>query len=140
MLRPTLLPSRLLRPTPSPIFRQFLSTAPSQPQTQSDSALVSPPQQSGPKRLKPKPEQKPTYPFDIGRSATNNFSVYQLAKRGGNLKLTLVKKVEGNRIAFKEELGKALRLSPKDIKVSSLTGHVEVPVSLLLPGEYLREG
>ncbi|KAK0672134.1 mitochondrial large subunit ribosomal protein-domain-containing protein [Cercophora samala] len=120
MLRPTLLPSRLLRqqPTTTPLLRQFLSTAPSQP-----------PQKPSPSPPKSHPSQKPAslFPFIVGRTHTNNHSVYQLAKRGGNLKLTIVKKVEGNRIAFKEELGKALKLSPKDIKVSSLTGHVEVP-------------
>ncbi|KAK4195520.1 mitochondrial large subunit ribosomal protein-domain-containing protein [Triangularia verruculosa] len=123
MLRPTLFPSRLLRqqPVTAPL-RQFLSTAPSPP-----SPTPAPPPQGFSESRTRKPERKPTYPFGIGRSATNNFSVYQLAKRGGNLKITVVKKVEGNRIAFKEELGKALRLSPRDIKVSSLTGHVEVP-------------
>ncbi|KAK0705727.1 mitochondrial large subunit ribosomal protein-domain-containing protein [Apiosordaria backusii] len=114
MLRPTFPPSRLLRPTPSPIFRQLLSTQPQHTQTP-----VQPPPE-------PQTQSKRSYPFVVGRSGANNFSVYQLAKRGGNLKLTLVKKVEGNRIAFKEELAKGLKLSAKDIKVSSLTGHVEV--------------
>ncbi|CAP61881.1 uncharacterized protein PODANS_5_2180 [Podospora anserina S mat+] len=118
MLRPTLLPSRLLRqqPTLTPLLRQFLSTAPNQPQKPSPSPPQSLPRQS----------QKTYFPFALGRSRTNNYSVYQDAKRGGNFKLTIIKKIEGNRIAFKQELAKALNLSPNDIKVNSLTGHVEV--------------
>jgi large subunit ribosomal protein L49 len=79
--------------------------------------------------------QQPPYhnlPFRISRTPSNNLAVYELAKRGGNLKQTTVKKIEGDRAAFRAELAKGLGVAEDDKKtvwVNSLTGHVTVSVS-----------
>jgi large subunit ribosomal protein L49 len=79
--------------------------------------------------------QPPYYnlPFRIQRTPSNNLAVYELAKRGGNMKLTTIKKIEGDRAAFRAELAKGLGVAEDDKKavwVNSLTGHVTVSVSL----------
>jgi hypothetical protein len=58
--------------------------------------------------------------------------VYQLAKRGGNKKLTLIKKVEGDRTRFQSALAQELGVEEKAVVVNNLTGHVIVKVSRLL--------
>jgi large subunit ribosomal protein L49 len=69
-------------------------------------------------------------PFHVSRTPGNNFPVYQLRKRGGNKKLTTIKKIEGDRKAFKEVLATGLGLDPKDVKINPVTGHVVVEVRL----------
>lgn len=55
--------------------------------------------------------------------------MYQLAKRGGNKKLTLIKKVEGDRARFQAALAQELGVEEKTVVVNNLTGHVLVKVS-----------
>ena len=60
--------------------------------------------------------------------------MYQLAKRGGNKKITNIKKVEGDRASFRTGLAQLLGIEEKTVLVNNLTGHVVVPVSgLSLP-------
>jgi large subunit ribosomal protein L49 len=54
--------------------------------------------------------------------------VYHLAKRGGNKKLTSIKKVEGDRARFRAALARDLGVPEKGVVVNNLTGHVIVPV------------
>ncbi|KAI4601850.1 hypothetical protein KJ359_010715 [Pestalotiopsis sp. 9143b] len=56
----------------------------------------------------------------------NNIAVYERRDRGGNLKKTLLKKGEGNLQALRFDVAEALGLSEKDVKVNSITNHVEI--------------
>ncbi|KAK4101237.1 hypothetical protein N658DRAFT_496532 [Parathielavia hyrcaniae] len=83
--------------------------------------------------LLPKQQPQPLLlPYRVGRTPSSNFAVYELAKRGGNKLLTAIKKVEGDRAAFRAELSRGLGLAEVDAKgkktvwVNTLTGHVIV--------------
>lgn len=76
---------------------------------------------------------KPTLPFSVGRTPSKNYPIYELAKRGGNKKLTTIKKVVGDRIVFRKNVARGLGLSPSDVKLSTLTGHFQVA------GHYKKE-
>ncbi|KAK3348776.1 mitochondrial large subunit ribosomal protein-domain-containing protein [Lasiosphaeria hispida] len=64
--------------------------------------------------------------YHVGRTPSNQLPVYELAKRGGNFKLTHIKKVEGDKAAFKEMLARDLGLDIKAVTLKVPTGHVEV--------------
>ena len=68
-------------------------------------------------------------PYTVLRTSSNQLAVYQLAKRGGNKKLTLIKKVEGDRTRFQSALAQELGVEEKTVVVNNLTGHVLVKVS-----------
>ena len=55
--------------------------------------------------------------------------MYHLAKRGGNKKLTQIKKVQGDGQALRRDLAQFLGLDVKEVRVKVPTGHVEVDVS-----------
>ncbi|KAI8627202.1 mitochondrial large subunit ribosomal protein-domain-containing protein [Xylariaceae sp. FL1651] len=65
-------------------------------------------------------------PYFVGRSNLNNLSVYHKKKRGGNLKLTLVKNGEGDLKALKEDIKDALKLPDGDVSVNSVTKHIVI--------------
>ena len=56
----------------------------------------------------------------------NNLPIYLLRKRGGNLKVTRIKNIDGDRLAFKGELVRELGVGKDDVAVNSVTGHVNV--------------
>ncbi|KAK4187628.1 mitochondrial large subunit ribosomal protein-domain-containing protein [Podospora australis] len=131
MLRPTSLskataslPTRcLLQPQSSSILsnsRRFLST-----ETTTQSTPEPVPSQSPETSAAPEARRQ-ALPFSVGRTPSKNYSIYELAKRGGNKKLTTIKKVVGNPEAFKEYLARGLKVSPNDVKLNSLTGHFQV--------------
>jgi large subunit ribosomal protein L49 len=64
----------------------------------------------------------------VARTPSGNLAVYELAKRGGNKKLTLLKKIEGDRAALRAALAEGLKMSEKDVKLNTLTGHLRVEV------------
>ncbi len=51
-----------------------------------------------------------------------------MAKRGGNMKLTRVKRIEGNVAALRNDLREALGLEEKDVTINQLTRHIIVKV------------
>ncbi len=97
-----------------------------------------------PQRLRPKIRTPlPGLPYHVSRTPYAELPVYELAKRGGNKKLTNVKKVEGDKAVFREQLAEGLSLQAADIKLNTLTGHVVVPVcipGLLVGREVLTFG
>ncbi|KAK3997828.1 mitochondrial large subunit ribosomal protein-domain-containing protein [Cladorrhinum sp. PSN332] len=124
MLRPSTLfraaiaPTRCLfrAPARTPILaRRFLTTetvaSPEVPTAASQAQHQQP----------PKPRS-----FTVGRTPSANFAIYQLAKRGGNKFLTIIKKVEGDRMSFKQSLAKGLGINLTDVTVNNLTGHIVV--------------
>ncbi|AEO68428.1 uncharacterized protein THITE_2117961 [Thermothielavioides terrestris NRRL 8126] len=101
------------------------TTPPPPPQQQPASA--SSPSSSSPQTAKTAPEPQPAppqpatpsaaaagatgraaLPFHISRTPSNRLAIYHRSKRGGNLKQTVIKKVEGDRAAFRELLTQAL--------------------------------
>lgn len=72
---------------------------------------------------------RPPPPFIINRTPSNNLPVYFLTKRGGNKKLTLIRKLEGDRVALAQWLAEDLGLERKQVRVKSPTNHVELDVS-----------
>jgi len=67
-------------------------------------------------------------PYRVNRTTTNNLPVYLLSKRGGNLKQTKVRRIEGNINVLRTDLQKALGLQDKDITINQLTQHIIVRV------------
>ena len=70
------------------------------------------------------PLSPPTY--HVARSASKNLPIYTDYKRGGNLRLTTVRKITGDLHALREELRAWLAKKDDDVKVNPLTQHVVV--------------
>lgn len=70
------------------------------------------------------PLSPPTY--HVARSSKGNMPVYTDKKRGGNLRLTTVRKITGDLHALREELQMWLSKKEQDVTVNTLTGHVIV--------------
>jgi large subunit ribosomal protein L49 len=64
----------------------------------------------------------------VRRSAYKNYPIYQQKKRGGNLLETVLKHIEGDIAALRDELQTALQLGPKEVTVNKLTQHIVVRV------------
>lgn len=75
----------------------------------------------------PKPpltQKRTQLPYFVHRTNTNNLPVYPEAKRGGSLKQTLIRKVEGDANALREDLIEHLNLKPEWVTVNGLTNHI----------------
>ncbi|KAI0122653.1 mitochondrial large subunit ribosomal protein-domain-containing protein [Daldinia grandis] len=72
------------------------------------------------------PAKPAKLPYFVARNNLNNLGVYHKAKRGGNLKVTLVKNGEGDLMALKKDIQEALRLKDSDISLNSVTGHIVI--------------
>ncbi|KAI8963565.1 mitochondrial large subunit ribosomal protein-domain-containing protein [Daldinia sp. FL1419] len=71
------------------------------------------------------PDSEPkVLPYHVSRNKLNNLAVYHKAKRGGNLKITMLKRGKGDLQALKHDIQEALRLKEGDISVHNLTGHI----------------
>ena len=66
----------------------------------------------------------PNLPYFITRTPSNELPVYTLRKRGGNMKLTRVKKIDGDAEALRDQLRETLGLEEKMCVVNGLTRHV----------------
>lgn len=72
-----------------------------------------------------KPEQcAPNLPYFVTRSANNELPIYTLRKRGGNLLMTRIKKVDGERAILRDELKSVL--GKKEVVVNQTTGHIMI--------------
>lgn len=69
-------------------------------------------------------------PYNVLRTTSKQLPVYLLAKRGGNLKQTRLRKIEGDIGALRTELQDALGLEHKDVVVNALTMHIIIKVRL----------
>ncbi|KAK6953223.1 hypothetical protein Daesc_005523 [Daldinia eschscholtzii] len=80
------------------------------------------------------PKKRTQLPYFVARNNLNNLGVYHKQKRGGNLKLTLVKNGEGDLYALKKDIRDALQLREGDISVNMVTrqivirGHIKMQV------------
>lgn len=63
-------------------------------------------------------------PYYVTRTSSNELPIYTLRKRGGNMLLTRVKKIDGDVEALRDELRSTLGLEQKQVVVNALTRHV----------------
>ena len=138
MLRSISIPAASLAPqgVRTALFVRHLTTtstqSPSEPQPDL-AATASPDQQT--QESPPAAAVQTTKPkashgqYFISRSFAQNLPVYHTRKRGGNMKLTEVKKVQGDAIALSKDLSALLGLPPSEVNVNSLTKHVVIRVS-----------
>ena len=87
---------------------------------------------SSPKPLITPPTPDPAaivnLPYHIHRTPSQQLPVYKLAKRGGSLKQTRLRKVEGDVKALRGDLMTALGLEEGEVKINQLTGHILIKV------------
>jgi hypothetical protein len=80
------------------------------------------------------PELSPTnaalrpLPYHVHRTASQGLPVYHLAKRGGNLHQTRVRKVDGDLEALKDDLQQALGLKKEDVVINRLSRQIIIKV------------
>lgn len=79
--------------------------------------------------------------YRVNRTPSMQLPIYLLAKRGGNLKQTRLRKIEGNIVELKEDLQRALGIvEDKDIQINQLTRHIIIKVrSFIHPATLRRE-
>ncbi|KAB5542591.1 putative mitochondrial large ribosomal subunit L49 [Coniochaeta sp. 2T2.1] len=65
-------------------------------------------------------------PYLVSRTPSLFLPVYQDTKRGGNKKLTVLKKVQGDARVLKEDLRTELGLEEGQIRINHVTGHIEI--------------
>lgn len=66
----------------------------------------------------------PNLPYFVTRSANNELPIYTLRKRGGNLLVTRVKKIDGDRAVLKQQLKELL--GRNEVVVNGTTGHIMI--------------
>lgn len=67
-------------------------------------------------------------PYHVRRTASQQLPVYHLAKRGGNLHQTRIRKIEGDVESLMKEIKIALGLKEELVVINRLTGHVIIKV------------
>lgn len=67
-------------------------------------------------------------PYTITRTPSKGLPVYELRKGGGTLKLTRVRKIDGEREALKKQLERELVPKPEYVKINPVTGHIVIKV------------
>ncbi|KAL8797588.1 MAG: hypothetical protein Q9195_000405 [Heterodermia aff. obscurata] len=72
----------------------------------------------------PDPAQIVKLPYYIHRTGSQQLPIYKLAKRGGNLRQTRLRKVEGDLARLRTDLQDALNLESEHIKINQLTKHI----------------
>ena len=70
----------------------------------------------------------PAESYHVGRTPSNQLPIYLLAKRGGNLQQTRIKKIQGDIAELRKQLRQSLMVDEKDIKINQLTGHIVIKV------------
>ncbi|KAK2038873.1 hypothetical protein LZ31DRAFT_559257 [Colletotrichum somersetense] len=65
-------------------------------------------------------------PYLVGLTAGNQYPVYGRTKAAGSSKFTVVKKVEGNRKAFAQDLAREAGFPADEVKLNPVTGHVQI--------------
>ena len=76
----------------------------------------------------------PPLPYHVHRTASQQLPIYHLAKRGGNLHQTRIRKIDGNLMELKKDLRQALGLKEEQIAINSLTKHIIIKVRQGLRG------
>lgn len=66
--------------------------------------------------------------YAVGRTASNNVSVYNDRRSGGTRKETTIKKIQGNAQDLKKDLINEMKFKKDDVNVNPVTGHVKIKV------------
>ena len=66
--------------------------------------------------------------YHVHRTASQKLPVYHLAKRGGNLHQTRIRKIQGNVEKLRVEIVATLALNEATVVVNRLTGHIIIKV------------
>ncbi|CAD6455377.1 6e5cbd31-0af8-4f5e-abb5-507f3fc95a05 [Sclerotinia trifoliorum] len=74
--------------------------------------------------------EAPNQPYHVSRTHSKNLPVYGRAKAGGNLKQTIIRKIEGDIMKLKEQLEGAL--FNKEVRVNHLTKQIIIKGSCQL--------
>jgi len=77
----------------------------------------------------PPPADKLLEKYTVQRTPTRNLPIYQLAKAGGNLKMTKVRKLGGDTEALRKQLEGFLEPTPEYVRINHVTGHIMIKVS-----------
>jgi len=72
-------------------------------------------------------------PYHVQRTASQGLPVYQLAKRGGNLHQTRIRKIKGDISALRDQLRALLKIKNDHAAINQVTGHI------ILKGWYKNE-
>ncbi|KAK3385975.1 mitochondrial large subunit ribosomal protein-domain-containing protein [Podospora didyma] len=67
-----------------------------------------------------------SFPWRVARTNAGNLPIFQQEKRGGNLPLTVIKKVEGDVAALRNELSVYLKLEHFKLRTKTPTNHIEI--------------
>ena len=67
-------------------------------------------------------------PYHVHRTASQKLPIYHLAKRGGNLHQTRIRKIQGDVEKLREELVASLALKEETVVINRLTGHIIIKV------------
>ncbi|CAD0082272.1 unnamed protein product [Aureobasidium vineae] len=74
----------------------------------------------------PESEIAPNLPYFVTRTPSNELPIYTLRKRGGNMKLTRVKKIDGNIDVLRDALQIELGVPDAECVINRLTNHVMI--------------
>lgn len=113
-----------LRPLALPhasTLSRFLSTSSTSPTKSS-----SPSSQPSKSKLSTESAGSILLPYRVLRTPSQQLPIYNLAKRGGNLKQTRLRKIEGDINVLRAHLQKALGLEDKEVVINQLTRHIIV--------------
>ncbi|KAE9369580.1 hypothetical protein N431DRAFT_413728 [Stipitochalara longipes BDJ] len=105
-------------PKPSTIHR-FLGLAKASTKASKASSPVPSPQAQATTPTSPKP-------YRVSLTPSKNYPIYTLAKRGGNMKLTKLRRIEGDVNALRNDLRQALGMDEKEVTINQLTRHIIV--------------
>ncbi|KAI9878321.1 MAG: hypothetical protein M1830_001254 [Pleopsidium flavum] len=81
---------------------------------------------SHPSSPSPSPSPTPKQPYHVSRTPSNQLPIYLLAKRGGNLHQTRIKKIEGDIAELRKQLQQELKVAEQEIKINQLTRHIVI--------------
>ncbi|KAL8822183.1 MAG: hypothetical protein Q9191_007075 [Dirinaria sp. TL-2023a] len=76
----------------------------------------------------PDPAAIESLPYYVHRTPSKQLPIYKLAKRGGNLKQTRLRKINGDVSALRRDLMEAMKLEEKECRINQLTGHILIKV------------
>lgn len=120
-----------LRPLTLPrasTLQRFLSTSSTSTTKPSSSQSAG----ATPISLESSPKSSPqssSLPYHVERTPSSNLPIYLLAKRGGNLKQTRLRKIEGDINTLRVQLRDALKVDDKEIVINQLTKQIIIRVS-----------
>ena len=90
--------------------------------------VLPPPSPVGKRSALIDPATLPSLPYHVHRTASQKLPIYHLAKRGGNLHQTRIRKIQGNVEKLREEIVATLALTEDTVVINRLTGHIIIKV------------